>query len=133
MLLKFSWTQVMWIFSLFLSITLPIGSHITDFITLSCMSIGFLMLSLFFLLGTITICFLWEDLHTSLANVIDTLENMPTTCEDKEVAKLIKSLEKTGPLTGCGLFTIERSTLTSMVSTSITYLIILVQFKLSFL
>ena len=88
MLLMFSWTQVMWTFSLFLAITLPIGSHIGDTAALACTSIGFLMISLYFLLGTITICFLWEDLHTSLANVIDTLENMPTTCEDKEVAKL---------------------------------------------
>ena len=91
------------------------------------------MISLSFLLGTITICFLWEDLHTSLSNVMDTLEDMPNAGEDKEVAKLIKSLEKIGPLTGCGLFKIESSTLTSMVSTSITYLIILVQFKISFL
>jgi hypothetical protein len=133
MLFMFSWTQVMWIFSLFLSITLPIGSHIGDTAALACTSIGFLMISLFFLLGTITICFLCEDLHRSLANVIDTLEDMPAAGEDKEVAKLIKSLEKVGPLTGCGLFKIQRSTLTSMVSTSITYLIILVQFKLSFL
>ena len=123
----------MWIFSIFLAITLPIGSHITDFTALACKSIGFLMISLYFLLGTITICFLWEDLHRSLSNVIDTLEDMPTAGEDKEVAKLIKSLEKTGPLTGCGLFQIEWSTLTSMVSTSITYLIILIQFKLSLL
>ena len=64
--------------------------------------------------------------------MIDSLEDMPAAGEDKAIIKLIKSLEQTGPLTGYGLFKIERSTLTSMVSTAITYLIILVQFKLSF-
>ena len=45
--------------------------------------------------------------------------------------QLKSDLKRTGPVSACGMFNIERSTLTSMVSTALTYLIILVQFKLS--
>ena len=36
-----------------------------------------------------------------------------------------------GPLTGLGLFTIERNTVTSMISVAVTYIIILMQFKIT--
>ena len=42
---------------------------------------------------------------------------------------LIKELASTGPLSGDGYFDVGRGTLTSMVSTTITYLIILMQFR----
>ena len=123
--------QVMWIFSLFNAITLSIGSNTEDNFNHTCTFSGYFITSLGFLFGTINTSFPPEDLHSSLANVMDTLEDLPKSEEDKEVSKLLKSLERTGPLTGCGLFQLQRNTLTSMVSTSITYLIILVQFKLS--
>ena len=50
------------------------------------------------------------------------------TSEEKYSFQEIESL---GPLTGLGYFNIEKSTLTSMVSTALTYIIILVQFKMS--
>lgn len=43
--------------------------------------------------------------------------------------KLIMDLSSAGPLSACGFFNIERSTLTSAVGYSITYLIVLIQFK----
>ena len=45
------------------------------------------------------------------------------------VKMLIKELASTGPLSGDGYFDVGRGTLTSMVSTTITYLIILMQFR----
>ena len=48
-----------------------------------------------------------------------------------ELSKLKDSLAKLGPFSGLGLFTVERSTLTSMLSIAVTYLIILIQFKLT--
>ena len=44
---------------------------------------------------------------------------------------LFKELERQGPLSGLGFFTIERSTITGMLSTAVTYIIILVQFRMS--
>ena len=43
----------------------------------------------------------------------------------------LKELEEVRPLSGNGYFEIGRGTLTSIVSTSITYFIILLQFKQS--
>ena len=40
-----------------------------------------------------------------------------------------EDIDNLEPLSGYGLFEMNRSTLTSMISTSITYLIILIQFK----
>ena len=55
--------------------------------------------------------------------------------EDKESLEraedIIDTIEDAEPLSGCGMFQITRSTLTSMIATSITYLIVLVQFKMS--
>ena len=44
---------------------------------------------------------------------------------------IIDTIEDAEPLSGCGMFQTTRSTLTSMIATSITYLIVLVQFKMS--
>ena len=43
----------------------------------------------------------------------------------------IQKLGRLGPLTGLGLFSIERNTVTSMVSVAVTYIIILIQFKIT--
>ena len=51
----------------------------------------------------------------------------------KRAKKIIEDLDSSEPLSACGMFQITRGTLTSMISTSITYLIILVQFKISFM
>ena len=48
--------------------------------------------------------------------------------KDKEIEKLICKLEAEGPFTALGFFEIERSTLTSLVSTIVTYLVVIVQF-----
>ena len=50
--------------------------------------------------------------------------------EEKEKALiLICEIKEEGPFTAMGFFNIERSTLTSLVSTILTYLIVLVQFQ----
>ena len=49
--------------------------------------------------------------------------------EKEEIRNLIRDVEKTGPFSGLGYFEITKSTLVSMASVSITYIIILVQFR----
>ena len=51
--------------------------------------------------------------------------------ERQKIRNVIKEIEKTHALTVKGFFEITRSTLTGMVSVGITYVIILVQFKMS--
>ena len=48
-----------------------------------------------------------------------------------EMIIVCQELDGLSPLTGLGFFTIERSTLTSMVATALTYIIILLQFDMS--
>ncbi len=53
----------------------------------------------------------------------------------KTMTELMKFKEKAdevanlGPVTGAGFFAVEKSTLTAMVSTLLTYFIILIQFQ----
>ena len=61
------------------------------------------------------------------------MKNIPLTPEDRaDIEEVMDVIDDAQPISGCGLFEITRSTLTSMLSTSITYLIILIQFKISF-
>ena len=60
------------------------------------------------------------------------VKNSALTAEDRaDIEEVMDVIDDAEPITGCGLFEITRSTLTSMLSTSITYLIILIQFKLA--
>ena len=130
--LMFSATLVMWMFALFLAITFPIGSSTSDLFILSCSTIGYVFMSLGFLFSLTAICNVNDDLHASLNNVIEVLLDLPASGEDKTIIKLIRSLEQAGPISPLGMFSIQRSTITSMISISVTYLIILVQFKMSY-
>ena len=46
-----------------------------------------------------------------------------------EIFKVINKIKEEGPLTASGFFNVEKSTLVSMFSTILTYIIILVQFQ----
>jgi Txe/YoeB family toxin of Txe-Axe toxin-antitoxin module len=52
-------------------------------------------------------------------------------CKRQKLSNLIREIEQTGPFNGNGYFEITKSPLTGMVSIGITYVIILVQFKMS--
>ena len=44
---------------------------------------------------------------------------------------IIRDIDRLGPMRPLGLFSVDRGILTSMVSVSVTYLIILIQFRMS--
>ena len=74
-----------------------------------------------------------DSLHRSLKNIrFLRLRRSNTTQDEEDVQEVLDLIGEAQPISGCGMFQITRSTLTSMVSTSLTYLIILIQFKLSF-
>ena len=106
----------------FLAIGLSIGSE--QKISMMIMMLGFLMFSIGFLLGMEAILFTVHDLHSSLR----TLRRAADDLEDKDLVRDIEDLE---PISGFGLFTVDRTTLTSTISVMITYLIVLIQFKSS--
>ena len=51
--------------------------------------------------------------------------------DDKIALNLIAEIEAETPFTALGFYSIEKSTLTSLLSTIVTYLIIVIQFKQS--
>ena len=74
-----------------------------------------------------------DDAYNALQSLHTPLEKM--LINEKDISKkeyiraTIRKLEKTSPLNGNGYFIISRETLTSIISTTVTYLIILVQFR----
>ena len=79
--------------------------------------------------------FILDAGHASLKGLASTLQDQLLQVTDgferQTIENIIKDTEKTGPLNGMGFFDITRGTLTGMASVGITYLIILVQFKMS--
>ena len=48
-----------------------------------------------------------------------------------DTENLMKEIETIGPFTGAGFFDVEQKTVTSMIGSTVTYLIVLIQFKLA--
>ena len=97
--------------------------------------VGYVIFSLAILISILGFSGLLETAHQSLQSIVKTLESHSLELEDKKeflsLTYLIKDIEKTKPLTGKGLFQIDRSIFTGMVSVAVTYIIILVQFRMS--
>ena len=129
----FSLSQVFWIFTIYMSIT----GYFADFslLSVSCYSAGMGLFSLGILANILGFSGLIESAHQSLQGMVKTLENHSLRVEDRrEMLSLtyhIKEIEKTRPLSGRGLFLIDRSIITGMVSVAVTYIIILAQFRMS--
>ena len=79
------------------------------------------------------VIFCVEDTYKSFKRIKYVIKKVKYEDEEsrERAEEIIYIIEEAGPLTGCGMFKITRSSLTSMISTSITYLIVLIQFKLS--
>ena len=59
-------------------------------------------------------------------------KRVDTASDPKELAtidNIIDDIERVGPFTGEGFFCVEKTTITAMVGYTVTYLIVLIQFK----
>ena len=74
-----------------------------------------------------------DDLNRSRKIVREALEDLDARgSTDPEVIRLLlRDVDNLEPVSGYGLFGVDRTTVTSMVSTAITYFVILIQFKTS--
>ena len=74
-----------------------------------------------------------DDLNRSRKILREAVEDLDATGKsDPEVIRLLlRDVDNLEPISGFGLFGIDRTTMTSMVSTALTYLVILIQFKSS--
>ena len=69
-----------------------------------------------------------QDLTKQLENIIVHSKQMDFK-DGEKIKFLIKEVENTKPLNGNGYFDLNKGTLTSIVSISLTYFIILIQFR----
>ena len=94
---------------------------------------GYFLMTIFFLLLLKETIFIVADINQSRRLVREAVEYLDRAeAGDHEAARLLlREIDNLEPVSGYGLFEVTRGTLTSMVSTSITYLIILIQFKTS--
>ena len=93
------------------------------------------MISLGMLLNITALTLSIDEANEALKGLTESLQDFllinRANYERQEVLNTIKKLENSGPLSGKRFFSITRGTITGMLSISITYLIIIVQFKIS--
>ena len=88
------------------------------------MELGFIAFTVAFLLLMQFFLFKVHKLNTSL-------RTLRRAAEDLESVELVRAVEDLEPVSGYGLFTADRATLTSTLAVILTYLIVLLQFKQS--
>ena len=91
-------------------------------------SLGYFVLTFSYLVLLRMLIFAMDDVNEARRFLKEAAEDIKY-IEDEERRLLIREVDNLKPVSAYGLFSVERSTLTSMVSTSITYLIIGIQFK----
>ena len=123
-------SQIMWIDTMFFSFGLFVGDNKLDSIPLILSMTGYLFYSIAFLVFLKDMFFKMHDLNDSRVFLKEAVEDLDD-IDDKRRRFLLREVERLKPVSGYGLFSVERSTLTSMVSVAITYLIILIQFKMA--
>ena len=132
-LLMFSYLQLSTIANLFNILSYQIGNHYVLWKSVL-MSVSFAHICFYsIILMTIITLTAEKSFNQLLATKKKLLKNkkfLPVTAKtDLEV--VLDDLTDLSPLSGHGFFSLTRSNLTAMLSTSITYLIILLQFRIS--
>ena len=123
-------SQIMWIVTMFFSFGLFVGTSKLETLPLILSMMGYLFYSIAFLGFLKDLFFKLNELNDSRACLREAVEDL-INIDDNRRRFLLRDVERLKPVSGYGLFSVERSTLTSMVSVAITYLIILIQFKMA--
>ena len=118
----------------FFAIGLAIGSNnIEELHSLLISMSGYLLYAVAQLLNLRELIFSIHDVNKDRRFLREGIEDVIAKRGDPEdtLRLLLRDIDNLEPLSGYGLFGVDRSTLTSMISVAITYLIILIQFKQS--
>ena len=76
-----------------------------------------------------------KNLTVAIENEIDQIELDPSSSNHRYIlrlGRLIRDIDRVKPFQPLGLFSVDRSIMTSMISVAVTYIIVLLQFRLSF-
>ena len=125
-------SQILWIVSGFFGIGLAIGTNNNKelhpiLITMS----GYLLYCAAQLLNLRELIFSIHDVNKDRRYLREGIEDVIAKRGDPHdtLRLLLRDIDNLEPLSGYGLFEMDRSTLTSMISVALTYLIILIRFK----
>lgn len=127
-------SQILWIVSGFFGIGLAIGSNnIEELHSLLISMSGYLLYAAAQLLNLRELIFSIHDVNKDRRFLREGIEDVIAKRGDADdkLRLLLRDIDNLEPLSGYGLFGVDRSTLTSMISVAVTYLIILIQFKQS--
>ena len=124
------------IISLYLSLNFLLGQkNILNIpkITFMCSTTSLSMYLIFWILIITTGA---ENCHRALTDLTQPLRRrkVETVSDPRELAEIeniINDIESVGPFTGEGFFDVKKTTLTAMMGSTVTYLIVLIQFKTS--
>ena len=130
LLIFFYFSQLVWITTSFFAFGLFVGSNKLTLLPLIICMIGYFSMSTSFLVLLRSFLFALDDINEDRRYLKEAAEDIKN-IDEEERRLLLRDIDNLKPLSPYGLFSVERSTLTSMMSTSITYLIILIQFKQS--
>ena len=119
--------QLLSIASGFFAVGLTIGAKSSEFLPMIVSMIGFVLFGAAFLLQLQYLLFKVHDLHKSIGKMKEAAEDIAMS--DQARKELLREIADLEPISGYGMFTVDKTTLTSTVSVSITYLIVLLQFK----
>ena len=126
-------SQFILIFTLFMGITESIGYVITTHKLM--VSFTMFIHAIGYIVYISALTFILDDCYKCLEMMLKPLQVLLVTEEERserqKIENVINELKAAAPLNGKGLFHITRGTLTGMASVGITYIIILVQFKMS--
>ena len=116
---------------IFMSISRALGSNESFFIKVNTSGRNLLSFS-GLMLNIAGLTFILEDGYRKVAALVNILQDKLLTEKHniRLIKRFIKELESLRPLSRIGYFSITKGTLTSMVSVGITYIIIMVQFKI---
>ena len=131
-LITFSYYQIQNIFCTYMSIS-SLMSMNENFWQNIVLSVCYFTMSAYFMAILYCITLTAEEAYDALQSLNTPLEKMLVHENDftqrEHIKATMRKLEKIRPLNGNGYFNITRETLTSIVSTTVTYLIILLQFR----
>ena len=117
----------------FFAFSLPLGGSRLEVVSLCTMMGGYFLWVLVYMIHLTLFIFKTNHLNESFQAIKDLLEEIKLESgESKSLNILITKIGREKPISGYGLFHMDRTTLTSMISVALTYLIILIQFKQSF-
>ena len=99
-------------------------------------SVGVFLASMGLIVNIGTITWKLDGGYQAMRSMTRPLQEFLVTVQEddylrQEITNMMSDIRHTGPFSGMGLFSITRETLTGMLSIGVTYIIILVQFKMT--